>query len=628
MFAGITRGMQRRTGLFRLGRLLVVTAAALLLSDAAGARTAGITLKIIGDQRMADELNKLSKDLDKDEPLSGDGLSLLQAVQARRARMAAALRSRGFYDARVTAVVANQPVDEPAALDAIEARPESEKIDFDINVATGPVYRVADLNIEGPSNVVGYPPLDLSKLSLRQDAPADAAKILATEKEILEVVRGEGYALATISHRNIVIDHATREAHVTFVVQAGPTATMGPVRFSGTKKIDADYLQKRVPFEHGEPYTPGKVSALRDRLMSLGVFSAVRIKPADRLDNKGELPIDVELQDRLPRTIGFGLNYETQLGAGVNAYWMHRNLFGEAESLKISAAVNNIFNGSSYFGDFGYAFKADFRKPDWWLSGQDATANAAAVNEIFPAYRRKALTFGVGLDRVLSPHWEVKAGLSSEWSQITRYGITGYYNLYGLPMQAILNEADSLIDATHGYRMVLDLTPYVDAINHDDIFAIARLTGTAYVNVSGDGRSVLAGRASVGTIPGGTNAAIPFDKLFYAGGGGSVRGFAYQSAGPRDAFNNPLGGASLVEANLEFRQRIGKSFGAVAFIDSGSAYTETFPNFADLSPRIGAGAGVRYYTSFGPARLDVGVPLNPRPGDAPFGVYVSLGQAF
>jgi translocation and assembly module TamA len=107
-----------------------------------------------------------------------------------------------------------------------------------------------------------------------------------------------------------------------------------------------------------------------------------------------------------------------------------------------------------------------------------------------------------------------------------------------------------------------------------------------------------------------------------------VRGFAYQSAGPRDAWNNPLGGASVVEGSIEFRQRIGKSFGAVAFIDAGSAYTDTIPNFSQFAPRVGTGAGVRYYTDFGPARLDVGIPVNKREGDAPFGIYVSIGQAF
>jgi translocation and assembly module TamA len=107
-----------------------------------------------------------------------------------------------------------------------------------------------------------------------------------------------------------------------------------------------------------------------------------------------------------------------------------------------------------------------------------------------------------------------------------------------------------------------------------------------------------------------------------------VRGFVYQSAGPRDAFNNPLGGASVVEGSVEFRQRFGKSLGAVAFVDAGSAYPDVLPNFSLFAPRVGAGVGARYYTDFGPIRLDVGFPLNAREGDPPFGIYVSLGQAF
>jgi translocation and assembly module TamA len=306
---------------------------------------------------------------------------------------------------------------------------------------------------------------------------------------------------------------------------------------------------------------------------------------------------------------------------------MHHNLFGEAESLRLSAEVNHIGQGTMP-QDLGYGFKADFRKPDWWLKQQDATANAAAVNEIFDAYRRKAVTLTLGLDRILDPHWRVKTGISGEVSQIERFGIWGYYKLVGLPAQVILNEANSDVEPTRGYRLTFNATPYADLTNNNDLFAILKLVGTAYGDISGDGRSVLAGRAAFGTIPGGTNANIPFDKLFYAGGGGSVRGFAYQSAGPRDAFNNPLGGASLVEASLEFRQRIGKSFGAVVFVDAGSAYTDTMPNFSQMAPRLGTGVGVRYYTGFGPARLDLGVPLNKRDGDAPFGVYVSIGQAF
>jgi translocation and assembly module TamA len=611
----------------QLRRLLVWTAVACLAAGSALARTGDISLTVVGDQQMSDELKKLTEDLDKDQPLTGDSLALLQAAQARRARIASALRSKGYYDARVTATVNGAPVEDATALDAIEHQPEAEKTTFKIDVATGPIYKVVDVEILGPPEIVGYPGLDRSKLTLAPGKPADAAAILATQDEILGQIRDHGYALAGVARKEVLIDHATRDAHVTYTVEAGPPARMGPVRFSGTEKIDIVYLQRRVPFEQGDPYKPAKVNALRDRLTSLGVFNAVRIKEATTLDANGELPIDVSLSDRPPRTIGFGASYETQLGAAVNAYWMHRNLFGEAESLKLSAEINHIGEGAIP-ADLGYGFKADFRKPDWWLKQQDATINAAAVNEIYAAYQRRAVTLAFGLDRILDPHWRVKFGVSGEVSEIQRYGIWGNYSLIGLPAQVILNEANSDVDPTRGYRFTLNATPYADLTHSGAMFAILKLVGTGYADISGDGRSVLAGRGAFGTIPGGTNANIPFDKLFYAGGGGSVRGFAYQSAGPRDAFNNPLGGASLVEASLEFRQRIGKSFGAVVFVDAGSAYTDTLPNFSQFAPRLGAGAGVRYYTDFGPVRLDVGVPLNKRDGDAPFGVYVSIGQAF
>ncbi|HEY6981848.1 autotransporter assembly complex family protein [Reyranella sp.] len=619
--------MRRRTGVLWIGRLFAALAALLLACGAAGARTGQISLTVVGDKEMAEELKQLSEDLDKDQPLSGDALSLLQAAQTRRARIASALRSRGYYDSRVVATVGNQPVDEASALDAIDSQPETAKIDFQINVATGPVYRVVDLEIDGPKDVVDYPGLDRSKLALKPGQPADAATIINTENQILDQVRNHGYALAKVARREVVIDHATREARVTYHLQTGPTATMGPVRFSGTDKVDTTYLQKRVPFKQGEPYTPDKVSALRDKLTALGVFSAVRIKPATQLDAQGELPIDVSLEDRPSHSIGFGAAYETILGFSANAYWLHRNLFGEAESLRLSAIVNHIGQGAIP-GDLGYGFRADFLKPDWWVAGQDAVASAQALREVYPAYTRKAVLFGAGLNRILTPHLRVSGGLSYEASQIEQSGTTAYYQLFGVPLSATLNEANNDLEPTRGYKFVLNLTPYADLEHGNALFTIAKLVGTTYLDVSGDGRSVIAGRAAFGSIPGGTNAGVPPDKLFYAGGGGSIRGFTYQSAGPRDAFNNPVGGASLVEASLEFRQRIGESFGAVVFVDAGGAYSETLPNFAEMTPRVGTGVGVRYYTSFGPARLDVGFPLNKRAGDAPFGIYVSIGQAF
>jgi len=603
--------------------LLALSALLAMAPCESEARTARIALVVSGDERMQADLKELVEGFEKEQPISGDSLGLLQGAQAVLARVNGALRSRGYYDATISATVDGRPIGEAGALDAIDARPEDDPISFAFAVTTGPRYRIADVAIRPPGAEASLPAIDRDRLGLATGDPADATAILEAQDKLITELRKQGYALASIK-RDVVVNHATREATVTFVADTGPMARMGPVRFSGTDKVDTTWLQRRVPFSEGEPYDPAKVEALRGKLTSLGTFNAVRIKPAATLDANGELPIDVELTDRPSRSIGFGVAYETQLGFAVSGFWTHRNLFGQAESLRLTAELTHLGQGYAIL-DTGFAFRAAFRKPDWWLGGQDARLEAAGLREVLDAYTRNAVTAYAGLDRVFSPRWQARFGLAGELSRITRNGITMDYALVGLPLSILYNRANSDLDPTEGYRVDLDVTPWIYS---RDFFTVIRLTGRHYADLGEPGRSVLATRASIGTEPAISIGGIPPDKLFYAGGGGSVRGFVYQSAGPRDAFNNPLGGASVVEASVEFRQRIGKSWGAVAFVDAGSAYPYFLPDFSYAMPRVGAGVGARYYTDFGPVRVDVGLPLNRREGDPAFGVYVSLGQAF
>jgi translocation and assembly module TamA len=133
----------------------------------------------------------------------------------------------------------------------------------------------------------------------------------------------------------------------------------------------------------------------------------------------------------------------------------------------------------------------------------------------------------------------------------------------------------------------------------------------------------------LGTIIGAQSSEIAPSRRFYSGGGGSVRGYGYQQLGPRDAAGDPTGGRGLAEFALEARVRIkafGGNFGIVPFLDGGTLTSDIVPKVGKW--QFGAGIGARYYSSFGPIRVDVGTPLNPRSGDAPIAVVVSLGQAF
>jgi translocation and assembly module TamA len=130
----------------------------------------------------------------------------------------------------------------------------------------------------------------------------------------------------------------------------------------------------------------------------------------------------------------------------------------------------------------------------------------------------------------------------------------------------------------------------------------------------------------VGSVYGGGVLVIPPDQRFYAGGGGTIRGFRYQSVGPKFPDGKPVGGNGIDVASVEFRQRFGESWGAVAFVDAGQVGSTGSPFSGTAS--VGAGVGVRYYTSIGPIRADAAVPLTSGPKQDSFELYIGIGQAF
>lgn len=120
---------------------------------------------------------------------------------------------------------------------------------------------------------------------------------------------------------------------------------------------------------------------------------------------------------------------------------------------------------------------------------------------------------------------------------------------------------------------------------------------------------------------------MPADLRYYAGGGGSIRGYAFQSVGPLSD-DDPLGGRSLLELSNELRMNVTETLGFAVFLDGGAAFESAYPDLEE-SVRWGTGLGLRYFTPIGPFRIDVAFPLNRRDDvDDSYQVYISLGQAF
>ena len=226
-----------------------------------------------------------------------------------------------------------------------------------------------------------------------------------------------------------------------------------------------------------------------------------------------------------------------------------------------------------------------------------------------------------------SDTFAVQAGLEVETGQSSDALGRLDYTLVGTPVAVTYDSTDSLLDPTEGVRASASVAPYPSFFGSDPGIVITKGQASTYYALDEEARYVLAGRIGFGSIVGADLAEIPANRRFFAGGGGSVRGLEYRTLGPKSPFGDPIGGRSLLEGSVEARIKVTDTIGIVPFVDAGTAFEGSLPDF-DERIRVSAGLGLRYYTGIGPIRLDVAFPVTREKGDSPAAVYISLGQAF
>jgi translocation and assembly module TamA len=406
---------------------------------------------------------------------------------------------------------------------------------------------------------------------------------------------------------------------VSYTVDPGPPAKFGTLAINGLARVDRDFVARRVAWKEGAPYDSRAVEATRQDLVKTGLFSAVRITPADAPDAEGEVAMTVDLVEGPPRSVGAGVAYNTNLGLGGQAFWEHRNLFGRGERLRVTAGAAQR--------QLGLAL--DFRKPDFIDRNQDLLADAGLLQQKTDAFNSRRAQIFLGIERPLLPSLTFDTGIDFERATVhqNEQGLSDEnYSLIGLPVVLRHDSTDDLLDPTIGGRQTLTFTPYHAVAGPSLDFLTSRLELRHYQRLDDTGRTILAGFGALGSIVGASRDALPADKRLYAGGAGSVRGYAFQHAGPIDASGVPIGGASSLELGAELRYRITDTIGIVPFVEGGNVYPTSLPDNASLF--WGAGLGLRYYTLVGPVRLDLATPFTHRPGDKPIQVYISIGQAF
>ncbi|MES2339551.1 MAG: autotransporter assembly complex family protein [Pseudomonadota bacterium] len=517
------------------------------------------------------------------------------------------LKAEGYYDARI----------------ATRVEPKGGEVAVTLEVEPGAIYRLADVRLAGIEQAGAKADELTTAFGLTAQTPVNNDTIAAAEDRLKVAVGAEGFAFAKVGEPEIVVDRASRTATLNLALEPGTVRKFGRIVMPVPRVFGADHVQDIARFSPGQEYDAAAVADLRRALIQTGLVSSVKVDPVEGATPE-TVDIAVALEPAPPRTIAGELGYGTGEGARAEVSWTHRNLFPPEGAL----TVRGVLGTKEQLGSLVFR-RNNFRGRDRVLTLQLSAAHterdayvadtlqlAGSLERQTNIFFQKAWTWSLGAELVATDERDVILSTGTPRRRT--------YFIGALPTSLTYDGSDDLLNPTRGFRLGGRFSP--EASLSGSVFGYSRiqLDGSVYQPVTPT--VVAAARIRLGTIVGAPRDAIAPSRRFYAGGGASVRGYGYQSIGPRDLNNDPIGGRSLTEFSIEARVKAFGNFGIVPFLDGGNIYTSPLPKFTDF--RFGAGIGVRYYSNFGPIRVDVGTPLNRQPGDSRIGVYVSLGQAF
>ena len=520
------------------------------------------------------------------------------------------LHSQGYYDA--------------------EVEPSTERAGGGLRVILtadpGPQYRFASVDLPG-LDAVGP---DAAKLAnafgVKPGDPVIAADVIAGGLALTQALGEEGYAEAKLGEQDVEVNHQTHLASLVLPVTPGPIARFGTIHVSGSPPFSAHHVAIIARFKRGDPFKRSKIDDLRRALIATTLVAGADIKLVP-VDGGRVVDVDVHLDPAPSHTIAGQLGYGTGQGASLEASWTDRNFFNPEGALTLHGIA----------GTTEQLLGVEFRRSNFLQRDQTLDLQASASHQKYAAYTAKTVDLAANIERQSNFIWQKKWTWSygGEWLATDERGVfssagvkdTKTFLIAALPLALGYDGSDNLLDPTRGFRLSGHVSPEISFHGGHMTYVRAQFDASAYHPVSDN--VVVAGRIRLGAIPGASLFDIAPSRRFYSGGGGSVRGYGYQQLGPKDQDGDPIGGRGLAEFGLETRIRLkqfGGNFGVVPFFDGGSLTSKAYPDFKNW--RYAAGIGARYYSSFGPIRVDFGVPLNRQKGDGPFAVTVSLGQAF
>lgn len=566
-------------GKVRLGLCALLLASSLSLG-AKEKDDAHFNITISGVSKTIEENIRANLTLTPEQSELDDKAKIQQYEERAIQEITQGIQPFGYYSPKVT----------------LQTDPQKKTVDIQIDLGT-PV-RIKAITLEVVGEGANDPRLANLKnaFELHVDNIFDHMLYEQGKKALLSESIQKGYLDALFSVHRVEVDIDTASCVLFLTLDTKQRHYFGNVDYQETV-LSRKLLDRYLPFEAGDIYSPEKVLTLQSRLAQSDYFSAVNVKPQTQSDSS-TVPVLVELKDAKPNRYVLGAGYGTDTGIRGKAAWNRRRLNSLGHRLNAEARISEVYD----------KYELDYIIPGKHPETDSLALHGSYFEEEYTEKTSELYEAGVTQVREFDL-WQRKLSLAylheSYNAYITNEPIQSKLILPSVTF--IQTKRDNATAPTRGRRIEINMRGSVDALFSDTSFFQAYMQ-CRWLHAFSETFKALV-RTDLGfTLPD-DSEKLPLSQRFFAGGDLSIRGYGYRSLPneiDKDGNRLPVGGAYLGIVSFEVVKTIKKPFGVLAFVDAGNA----FRNLTVDEIEVGTGVGVEWQTRFGPVKCAIAKPLN------------------